>query len=237
MAPTSKRTTTPHPIAFRLPEIARQQLDELMSRWGENQSQVIIRCIERVWMSEKSHVPIYVQRVNPYGSSIFSQEMKEMDMFPKKQLASLLSIDRNIEVALYPAGIEVRVSAAMKEELEAAIELEKTSSWLPVWGQIKGFIMSNVSKIVLKLTKFSSISLEDVNGIEVKDSKLRILRNKENILETVHMYGKVGQYEINLKPGESNVFNPDDVIIFTKRVEEVKPLYLNYLKSIGASSS
>ena len=47
MTPITKRKDTPHPIAFRLPDIARDQLDELMSKWGENQSQAIIRCIER----------------------------------------------------------------------------------------------------------------------------------------------------------------------------------------------
>ncbi|GEM_PF-2896924 len=159
-----------------------------------------------------------------------------MDMFSKKQLASLLSLDRKIEVALYPAGIEVRVSAAMKGELEAAIEMEKEKSWLPIWGQIKGFIMSNVSKIVLNLTKFATISLEDVESMEVKDGKFRILRNNENILETAHMYGKVGQYEVDLKPGENGVFDPEDVSVFVKRVEEVKPLYMNYLDSIAKSS-
>ncbi|MBM3137483.1 MAG: hypothetical protein FJZ98_04780 [Chloroflexi bacterium] len=235
MTPFIKRPDTPHPIAFRLPEIARQQLDELMNRWGENQSQAIIRCIERVWLFEKNQVSIPITRVNPYGDSVFSKEDKKMGPVNKTKLASLLSKDGNIEVALYPAGIEIVASARMKEELEAAIELEKESTWLPIWRQLKGFIMTNVSKIVLNLTKFASVPLEDFETIVIKDGRLEVVSNHETIIKsTTRMYGKVGKYEIDLRPGDEGVFNQTDVLIFAKRVEEVKPLYLNYLKSISS---
>lgn len=235
MTPFTKRTDTPHPIAFRLPEVARQQLDELMSRWGENQSQAIIRCIERVWLFEKNQVSIPITRVNPYGDSVFSKEDKKMGPVNKTKLASLLSKDGNIEVALYPAGIEVVASARMKEELEAAIELEKESTWLPIWRQLKGFIMSNGSKIVLNLTKFASVPLEDFETIVIKDGRLEVVSNHETIIKsTTRMYGKVGKYEIDLRPGDEGVFDQTDVLIFAKRVEEIKPLYLNYLKSVSS---
>ena len=235
MVPFTKRTDTPHPIAFRLPEVARQQLDELLSRWGENQSQAIIRCIERAWLMEKNQISIPVSRVNPYGDSVFSQEEKKMGIPTKTKLASLLSNDRNIEVALYPAGIEIHVSARMKEEFEAAIEIEKESTWLPIWGQLKGFIMSNVSKIAFSLTKFASVPLEDFETIDLKDGRLEIVCNHENIIKnTTRMYGKVGKYELDLRPGDEGVFDQADVRIFAKRVEEIKPLYLNYLRSVSS---
>jgi len=235
MTPFTKRTDSPHPIAFRLPEVARQQLDELMSRWGENQSQAIIRCIERAWMMEKDKKSTRVSLVNPYGDSVYTQEEKKMNIPTKTKLASLLSYGRNIEVALYPAGIEIHVSARMKEELEAAIEIEKESTWLPIWGQLKGFIMSNVSKLAINLAKFASVPLEEFETIAIKNGRLEIVSNNENIINTTtRMYGKVGKYEIDLRPGDEGVFDQADVLIFAKRVEEIKPLYLNYLNSVNS---
>ncbi len=187
MTPFSKRTNTPHPIAFRLPGVSRQQLDELLNWWGENQSQAIIRCIERVWLLEKNQVSIPVTCVNPCGDSAFSQEGKKMDLLTETKLASLLSNDRNIEVALYPAGIEIRVSARMQE----------------------------------------------IDTIDMKDGKLEIVCDHENIINsTTRMYGKVGKYEIDLKPGDEGVFDQAEVRMFASRVEEIKALYLKYLNSL-----
>lgn len=235
MTPFSKRTDTPHPIAFRLPEVSRQQLDLLMSRWGENQSQVIIRCIERVWSMEKKQLSIPVSNVNPYGDLVFSKE-ENMTNYPNKtKIGSLLSNDKNIEVALYPAGIEIHVSTRMKEELEAAIEIEKDSTWLPVWGQLKGFIMSNVSKLAINLANFAYVPLEDYESIGIKDRRLEIICNHENIIKnTTRMSAKVGKYEIDLKPGDEDVFDQADVINFEKRVEEIKPLFLSYLERVNS---
>jgi len=95
--------------------------------------------------------------------------------------------------------------------------------------------MTNVSKIVLNLTKFASVPLEDFETIVIKDGRLEVVSNHETIIKsTTRMYGKVGKYEIDLRPGDEGVFNQTDVLIFAKRVEEVKPLYLNYLKSISS---
>jgi hypothetical protein len=40
------------PLPFRAPDITQEQLEELRKKWGENRSQVIIRCIERIWQQE-----------------------------------------------------------------------------------------------------------------------------------------------------------------------------------------
>ena len=40
------------PIPFRAPSITLNQLQDLRNKWGENRSQVIIRCIERIWQEE-----------------------------------------------------------------------------------------------------------------------------------------------------------------------------------------
>lgn len=40
------------PIPFRAPSITLGQLQDLKRKWGENRSQVIIRCIERIWRDE-----------------------------------------------------------------------------------------------------------------------------------------------------------------------------------------
>jgi hypothetical protein len=47
-----KREEQAIPVAFRTSRVSREQLDELMKHWGENQSQAIIRCIERAWEAE-----------------------------------------------------------------------------------------------------------------------------------------------------------------------------------------
>jgi hypothetical protein len=38
-------------ITFRPPAITEDQLEDLVEYWGENKSQVIIRCIDRIWCS------------------------------------------------------------------------------------------------------------------------------------------------------------------------------------------
>lgn len=37
------------PISFRPSDETRQQLDALMAAWGENQTQAVVRCIERAY--------------------------------------------------------------------------------------------------------------------------------------------------------------------------------------------
>jgi hypothetical protein len=40
------------PISFRPPTVTEIQLKNLIEKWGDSRSQVIIRCIDRVWVSE-----------------------------------------------------------------------------------------------------------------------------------------------------------------------------------------
>ena len=47
-------STHNQPVPFRAPDITLNQLKELKIKWGENRSQVIIRCIERAWLRETS---------------------------------------------------------------------------------------------------------------------------------------------------------------------------------------
>ena len=44
--------TQKSPTPFRASPVTLKQLRELADVWGENRSQVIIRCIERIWWSE-----------------------------------------------------------------------------------------------------------------------------------------------------------------------------------------
>jgi hypothetical protein len=41
-----------YPTAFRSSAATKRQINDLMRLWHENQSQALIRCIERVWMME-----------------------------------------------------------------------------------------------------------------------------------------------------------------------------------------
>lgn len=46
-------SSTPNPpIPFRASNVTLNQLEELKSKWGENRSKVILRCIERAWWQE-----------------------------------------------------------------------------------------------------------------------------------------------------------------------------------------
>jgi hypothetical protein len=47
-----KKSLENHPLAFRTSTVARQQINDLMRKWHENQTQVMLRCLERVWMAE-----------------------------------------------------------------------------------------------------------------------------------------------------------------------------------------
>lgn len=43
-----------NPISFRPSIEARRQLEDLMELWNENQTQALIRMIERIWLMEVS---------------------------------------------------------------------------------------------------------------------------------------------------------------------------------------
>jgi hypothetical protein len=47
-----KREEQALPVAFRTSPVVRDQLDQLMKHWGENQSQTLVRCIERAYLAE-----------------------------------------------------------------------------------------------------------------------------------------------------------------------------------------
>lgn len=47
-----KRTEEAAAVSFRTAAVVRNQIDELMERWGENQSQTIVRAIERAHAAE-----------------------------------------------------------------------------------------------------------------------------------------------------------------------------------------
>jgi hypothetical protein len=47
-----KRTEEALPLSFRTSTETRRQIDELMEHWGENQSQAVVRSIERTWIAE-----------------------------------------------------------------------------------------------------------------------------------------------------------------------------------------
>jgi hypothetical protein len=51
--PKQRRMTDENkPVSFRPSAMTRWQLDDLIERLNENQSQIIIRAIERLWMLE-----------------------------------------------------------------------------------------------------------------------------------------------------------------------------------------
>ena len=53
MPPNPKTTKTARPVSFRPSTVTERQIAELVALWGEDRSQVINRCIERVWAIEK----------------------------------------------------------------------------------------------------------------------------------------------------------------------------------------
>jgi hypothetical protein len=43
------KNSSKSPVTFRPPAVTKNQMQALEEKWGENRSQVIIRCIDRVW--------------------------------------------------------------------------------------------------------------------------------------------------------------------------------------------
>lgn len=223
MTPLSTRKESPAPFTVRLPKVARRQLDDLAQLWGENQSQAIIRCLERVLTAE-------------VGAAVKTQPRRAV--FYKEKIMStkitrILSVDGSIELALYPASIVVGLADRVAQEFDAAVEEEKSASWIPIWKQIKGALLTAGQFMGHRFAdKMLEIPLEAVRVISLDDNRLRILSERGNEIEGQYSL-KVGGFNLEIEPGGPGVFAESEVRDFAHRFAEVKPLYMDYLSKLG----
>ncbi|MFU8773555.1 MAG: hypothetical protein ACNA8H_14205 [Anaerolineales bacterium] len=223
MTPYSTRKESPSPITVRLPKVARRQLDDLAQLWGENQSQAIIRCLERVWTAEVGTAV----KTQPRRSVFYKEKIMSTKIF------HILSVDGSIELALYPASIVVGLTDQVAQQFDAAVEKEKSASWLPIWKQIKGALLTAGQFMGHRFAdKMLEIPLEAVRVISLDDNRLRILSERGNEIQGQYNL-KVGSFNLEIEPGGPGVFAEGEVRDFARRFAEVKPLYIGYLSKLG----
>jgi hypothetical protein len=223
MTPFSTRKESPSPITVRLPKVARRQLDDLAQLWGENQSQAIIRCLERVWTAEVGTAA----KTQPRRSVFYKEKIMST------KITRILSVDESIELALYPASVVIGLPDKVAQVFDAAVEKEKSASWLPVWKQIKGALLTAGQFMGHRFAdKMLEIPLEAVVEISLSDSRLQILSERGNEVQGQYNLN-VGNFDLEIEPGGPGVFDEGEVREFARRFAEVKPLYLDYLSKLG----
>jgi hypothetical protein len=236
MPAKSMRKESPHPIAFRLPEVARQQLDDLMARWGENQSQAIIRCIERVWTMEVADRPRDKEQKLALGSFNYTGEVPDMTSDVREMAAQTLavahSVDSNLELVLCPASIELRLSAKAAREFDQAVAKEKEATWLPIWKQIKAGLLSAAQLMGHQFAdRLIDIPLDVVTDVTYSEGRMRVVTAKGNRLGGRIGLG-VGAYKLDCDLNRPGVFDSAEAQQFVSRFEQVKPLYQQYVSQL-----
>ncbi|MBE0411151.1 MAG: hypothetical protein IBX69_15625 [Anaerolineales bacterium] len=225
MTPFSHRKESPSPITVRLPKVARRQLDELAELWGENQSQAIIRCLERAWATE----------IGSQGKSVKTRSVLYKENIMSTKITSIHSIDGSIELALYPASVMIHLTDEAARQFDEAIEKEKTATWLPIWKQIKGALLTAGQYIGHRFAdKLLDIPLEAIVEISMDDGRLQLMTERGNEVHGTYNL-EVGDFHLDISPGAQGVFTEDDVQSFARRYAQVKPLYLEYLGKLGIS--
>lgn len=231
MSPFSKRKDSPNPIAFRLPDVSRQQLDDLMAKWGENQSQAIIRCIERIWTMEVSKGWTAKRHSLPLGNVTYTEEAKQMNT----KIASVQSQDGNLELVLCSASVELRLSPRAAQDFDRAIEKQKDATWLPIWKQIKAGLLSAAQFMGHHFADtLKAIPLEAVDAIAYQDGRLYMQTAGGNVMEGL-VGIKVGSYTLDCDLGKPGVFAEEEVLHFMQRFNEVQPIFLAYLQQLNIS--
>lgn len=88
---------------------------------------------------------------------------------------SIRSVDGNLELALCPATIELRLSPQAARNLDEACEAQKSAAWLPVWRQIKSALVSAAQFMSHKMADtLRSIPLEAVTEVTCTDGRLQV---------------------------------------------------------------
>lgn len=148
------------------------------------------------------------------------------------EVMKIQSIDGNLELVLLPASIELRFSPQAASAFDAACEAEKTATWLPVWRQIKGALISASQAVAHKFAdRLRSIPLETVTDIRHDEGRLEILTSDRNQLKG-HYKIDVGSFSLEYDLETPGIFPEAEAQVFIEQFREVKPLYAEYLTKL-----
>jgi len=147
-------------------------------------------------------------------------------------VASILSVDGNLELALCPASIELRLSAKAAKEFDEACESEKSSTWLPLWKQIKAALLSAAQFMSHRFAdKLRNIPLEAVQEVRCREGRLEVVTAQGNQIAG-HIKIEVGSYKLEYHLDDPGIFAEEDLTAFAERFSHVKPLYDKYVAQL-----
>ena len=145
---------------------------------------------------------------------------------------AIRSVDGNLELALCPATIELRLSPKAARDFDAACEAQKSAGWLPIWRQIKSALVSTAQFMGHKFAdKLRNIPLEAVTEVTCAEGRLQVQTAEGNQIKG-HMKVEIGSYKIEYQFDAPGIFPATDVSAFAKRFAEIKPLYDAYLAKV-----
>lgn len=148
---------------------------------------------------------------------------------------SIHSADGNLELALCPATIELRLSSKAAREFDEACEAQK-ETWLPVWRQVKFALISAAQFASHKVAdKLRSIPLEAVTEVTCSEGRLQVITAGGNQIGG-HMKMEVGTYKLEVQLDDPGLFAETDGAAFASRFSEVKPLFDAYLAQLRQDS-
>lgn len=148
------------------------------------------------------------------------------------QVMSIRSVDGNLELALCPATVELRLSPKAAKEFDAACEAQKSAAWLPIWRQIKSALVSAAQFMRQEFAdKLKIIPLEAVTEVACVEGRLQV-RTAEGNQIVGHMKMEIGSYKAEYQFDAPGLFAAADVSAFAKRFAEVRPLYDAYLAEL-----
>jgi len=141
-------------------------------------------------------------------------------------------VDGNLELALCPATVELRLSAEAAEDFDKACEAQKSATWLPVWRQIKSALVSAAQFMSHKMADtLRCIPLEAVTEVCYRDGRLQV-QTAEGSQTGGHVKMEIGSYKLEYQLDEPGIFAETDAAAFAGRASEVKPLYDAYLSQL-----
>jgi hypothetical protein len=117
------------------------------------------------------------------------------------KITSIHSIDGSIELALYPASVMIHLTDKATRQFDEAIEREKSATWLPVWKQIKGALLTTGQYIGHRFAdKLLDIPLEAIVEISMEDGRLQLMTERGNEAQGTYNL-EVGDFHLDNSPG------------------------------------
>jgi len=152
-------------------------------------------------------------------------------------LFTIQSADGNLELALCPATIELRLSNQVAREFDAACEAEKSAGWFPLWRMIKAGLISAAQYMGHHFAdKLMNIPLEAVTGISYTEGRLQVLTADGNLLKGTAKLELEPSFKREFQFDAPNLFSASDADAFITCYTKVKPLYDAYLAELRKST-